>query len=139
MLNNIPEVRREIDRAMGNLEKGARLARDAMMSRLIQLAQEQIKGDRSNVGYPATPGQPPMNVTGNLRRSIRGEKFRIGFATYTAVVGPTIVYGRSVELGDPYNPPSWRNGQNFPYMKPAFDEYKKEHAAILRKYIKLRG
>lgn len=137
--NNIPQVIRAVQKKQHNLERGAELARNRMMARLIQLSQEQIKGDRRYVGYPATPGNPPMNVTGNLRRSIRGAKFRQGFASYSAVVGPTIIYGRSVELGEPYNPPSWQNGQRFPYMAPAFKKYLREHNAIIRRYLYFRG
>ena len=102
---------------------------------MLALAWRAIKGDRKNSPYPATSGQPPMNVTGNLRRSIRGEKFRQGFGSYLALVGPTIVYGRSVEMGSPYNPSSWQGGQHFPYMKPAFDKYRREHYAIMRKHL----
>ena len=128
-------VMKSITKAQEKLDIGARLARDEMMARLIQLSQREIKGDRKNVGYPATPGKPPMNVTGNLRRSIRGQKIRTGFASYSAIVGPTIIYGRSVEMGNPYNPPTWQNGQRFPYMKPAFEKYRREHVAIMRKYL----
>ena len=77
---------KSITKAQEKLDIGARLARDEMMARLIQLSQREIKGDRKNVGYPATPGKPPMNVTGNLRRSIRGQKIRTGFASYSAIV-----------------------------------------------------
>lgn len=139
LYNNIPQVMRAVQKRQKNLERGAELARNTMMARLIQLAQEQIKGDRKTVGYPATSGESPMNVTGNLRRSIRGAKFRQGFASYSAIVGPTIVYGRSVEMGNPYNPPSWQNGQRFPYMAPAFKKYSREHNAIIRKYLYFRG
>lgn len=137
--NNIPYVMRAVQKRQKELERGAELARNRMMTRLIQLAQEQIKGDRRSVGYPATLGESPMNVTGNLRRSIRGTKQRLGFASYSAIVGPTIIYGRSVEMGEPYNPPSWQSGQNFPYMQPAFKKYRREHNAIIRKYLTFRG
>ena len=133
--HNIRLVMKSITKAQEKLDIGARLARDEMMARLIQLSQREIKGDRKNVGYPATPGKPPMNVTGNLRRSIRGQKIRTGFASYSAIVGPTIIYGRSVEMGNPYNPPTWQNGQRFPYMKTAFEKYRRKHVAIMRKYL----
>ena len=137
--NNLWQVMADVKRAQMKLDVGARMARDEMMMKLIQLSQEEIKGDRRDVPYPAVTGQPPMNVTGNLRRSIRGEKFRTGFASYKGMVGPTIVYGRSVEIGAPYNPPTWQNEQRFPFMKPAFEKYKKFHNAIIMKHLKLRG
>lgn len=137
--NNIWQVKADVKRAQMKLDNSVRMARDEMMNKLIQLSMEEIKGDRANTPYPAIAGQPPMNVTGNLRRSIRGQKFRGGANTYRALVGPTIVYGRSVEMGAPYNPQSWTQGQKFPFMKPAFEKYMKFHNAILLKYLKLRG
>lgn len=139
MLNNIWQVKQAVVRAQEKLDMGARLARDEMMAKLIQLAQEEIKGDRRDSPYPATPGEPPMNVTGNLRRSIRGAKVRSGFASYSAVVGPTIVYGRALELGGNYAPPTWQQDTNYPFMKPAFAKYQRFHYTIMHKHLSLRG
>jgi len=104
------------------------MARDEMMAALIQLSKEQIQGARPYIVGPrggrhyqkATPNQPPMNRTGDLRRSIRGEKFNVGFANYTAIVGPTIIYGRRVELGGG----NWPAGLRFPYMEPAYQKFR---------------
>ena len=139
MKNNIRFVRMAVNKAEAKIDMGARLARDEMMAKLIQLAQEEIKGDRKNVAYPAVSGEPPMNVTGNLRRSIRGERFRSGFASYSAVVGPTLVYGRALEVGGQYAPPSWPSGNSYPYMKPAFAKYMRFHYTIMRKHLSLKG
>jgi len=139
--SNINEVMRAVNKATSKLDIGAREARDEMMNTLIQLAKEEIKGERPK-GQPATPGQPPMNRTGNLRRSIRGEKYRQGFATYSAVVGPTIVYGRSVEMGGKYAPRTWSGetkSKAFPYMQPAFKKFQRVAYAIMRKHLSLRG
>jgi len=139
--SNINEVMRAVNKATSKLDTGAREARDEMMTTLIQLAKEEIKGERPK-GQRATPGQPPMNRTGNLRRSIRGEKYRQGFATYSAVVGPTIVYGRSVEMGGKYAPPTWSGNTKskaFPYMQPAFKKFQAVAYAIMRKHLSLRG
>ena len=114
IINNIGQVKRAITSQTHKIDEGARLARDEMMTTFIQLAQEEIKGQRAKIGSKwekATPGEPPKNRTGNLRRSIRGKKEREGFATYTAVVGPTIIYGRSVEVGGQYAPPTWRHNE----------------------------
>jgi len=132
---------RAVNKATSKLDTGAREARDEMMTTLIQLAKEEIKGERPK-GQKATPGQPPMNRTGNLRRSIRGEKYRQGFATYSAVVGPTIVYGRSVEMGGKYAPRTWSGetkSKAFPYMQPAFKKFQTVAYAIMRKHLSLRG
>jgi len=133
---NFEEFKRFINKSARELDTGARAARDEMMTTFIQLAQHEIKGDRKAVGYPATPGQPPMNVTGNLRRSIRGEKSREGFGIYSAVVGPTVgVYARALEVGGKYAPPSWTRKQNYPYMKPAYEKFKKVFMTIVHKHL----
>ena len=138
---------RAVTKATDKLDKGARMARDEMTNTLIKYAKEEIKGKRYS--FPssgktqyyakATPGEPPQNRTGNLRRSIKGERFRTGFASYSALVGPTIMYGRSVEMGGKYAPNSWRDGQKFPYMKPAFEKFQKVAMSIMRKHLSLRG
>lgn len=129
MINsNLKLVRKAVDKQVANIDMGARMARDEMMMALIQLSKKQIEGARPYVVgprggrqyAPATPGQPPMNRTGNLRRSIRGEKFRSGFANYSGIVGPTIEYARQVELGGG----NWPNGVRFPYMEPAYAQFR---------------
>ena len=119
------------------MDEGARKARDEMMLALIQLSKEEIKGRRPE-GQKATAGLPPMNRSGNLRRSIRGEKFRQGFASYSAIVGPTIVYGRAVEIGGQWAPRSWKGTSamaGFPYMKPAYVKFRVLAPAIVAKHI----
>jgi len=135
--SNLKLVRSALEKAGANMDKGAMAARDEMMLALIQLSKEQIEGRRPK-GEKATSGQPPMNRTGNLRRSIRGEKFRKGFASYSAIVGPTIIYGRAVELGGGYAPESWKGTSamaGFPYMKPAFIRFRVVAPAIIAKHI----
>ena len=138
IVNNINAVKKAITSQTRKIDEGARAARDEMMTTFIQLAQEEIKGQRGKVGSKwekATPGEPPKNRTGNLRRSIRGEKAREGFASYTAIVGPTIIYGRSVEIGGKYAPPTWRNNEKFPYMQPAFNKFQRLVGSIIRKHL----
>jgi hypothetical protein len=119
------------------MDEGARKARDEMMLSLIQLSKEEIRGRRPE-GQKAIAGQPPMNRTGNLRRSIRGEKFRQGFASYSAIVGPTIIYGRAVEIGGQWAPRSWKGTTamaGFPYMKPAYIKFRTLAPVIIAKHI----
>ena len=130
--NNIPEVMRSILKAQTRIDDGARMARDEMMTQLIQLSKEQIKGKRQP-STKAEPNKPPMNRTGNLRRSIKGEKMREGFATYSAVVGPTIIYGRRVELGGG----NWPKDTKFPHMKPAWEKFRPMALGIIRKHLAL--
>jgi hypothetical protein len=137
IITNLKQVRQALEKAGANMDEGARNARDEMMLALIQLSKEEIQGRRPE-GQKATAEQPPMNRTGNLRRSIRGEKFRKGFASYSAIVGPTIVYGRAVEIGGQWAPRSWKGTSamaGFPYMKPAFIKFRTVAPAIIAKHI----
>ena len=130
--SNIPNVMAGVIKAQAKIDRGAMMARDEMMNKLIQLSKEQIKGKRQP-GEKAESGKPPMNRTGNLRRSIKGEKMRVGFASYAAVVGPTIIYGRRVELGGG----NWPTGTKFPYMKPAWERFRPLAQGIIRKHLAL--
>lgn len=141
IVTNLKQVRQALEKAGKSIDKSAEACRDEMMTTLIQLAKEEIKGKRgktNGVWDKATAGQPPMNRTGNLRRSIRGQKFKKGFAQYEAIVGPTIIYGRAVELGGQYAPRSWKGTSamdGFPYMKPAFQKFKVQVPMIIRKHL----
>ena len=139
--SNLKLVRESVTKATKSIDEGARNARDEMMMVLIQLSKEEIKGRRAK-GEKATSGQPPMNRTGNLRRSIRGEKITKGFAKYEAIVGPTIIYGRAVELGGNFAPRSWKGTtamRGFPYMAPAFKKFQVIAPNIVRKNLDIRG
>lgn len=139
IVNNIPQVKRVVTVKIHDIDTGARAARDEMMSTLIEFAKEEIEGKRgSHVGPrggvvwdKATSGHPPMNRTGNLRRSITGEKSSLGFAHYYAVVGPTMVYSRRVELGGG----KWKSGTKFPYMQPAFEKFQGVAMSIIEKHL----
>lgn len=102
---------------------------------LAGTAMRQIQGDRKSVGYPAVSGKPPMNYTGDLRRSIKGKSSRLGFGIYTAEAGAYMVYARAVELG---GAPTWTNGQHFPYMQPALEQFRRTNIIqrILAKYLR---
>ena len=60
-------------------------------------------------------GGPPMTRTGDLRASVGYSVTRKGFGSYVAIVGPTVVYSRAVELGAP----NWKQGVKYPYLAPA--------------------
>lgn len=141
MLNsNLRLVRREVTKLTASVDVRARMVRDEMAMALTQLAKEQIQGARPYTKGPrggrvyerATPGKPPMNRTGDLRRSIKAEKLKTGFANYAAIVGPTIEYGRRVELGGG----NWPAGVRFPYMEPAYATFRTQIAPqIAMKYF----
>jgi hypothetical protein len=139
--SNLNLVRKGVSTFTANMDSGARAARDEMMAALIQLSKEQIAGKRPYTRGPrggkiyekATPGEPPMNRTGDLRRSIRGEKATAGFGNYVAIVGPTIIYGRRVELGGG----NWPSGVRFPYMEPAYAQFRSVvYPQIIAKYFR---
>lgn len=110
-------------------------AAQEISQQLAGTAMRQIQGDRKSVGYPAVSGRPPMNNTGNLRRSIRGSSHRVGFGVYEAEAGAYMVYARAVELG---GAPTWTNGQNFPYMQPALEQFQRTNIiqSIISKYLR---
>ena len=128
-------VREATKKAGKSIDDGARATRDEMMTTLIQLAKAEIVGRRPK-GERATSGKPPMNRTGNLRRSIRGEKYNVGFAKYEAIVGPTMIYGRAVEMG---GAPTWTRGQKFPYMSPAYAKFRLIAPRIVQKHMAIGG
>jgi hypothetical protein len=102
---------------------------------LAGTAMRQIQGDRKNVPYPAVSGKPPMNVSGNLRRNIKGSSSRLGFGIYQAQAGAYMVYARAVEMG---GAPTWTNGQHFPFMEPALEQFRRSNIVqqIIAKYMR---
>ena len=133
--SNLKLVKEATKKAGKSIDDGARATRDEMMTTLIQLAKAEIVGRRPK-GERAVSGKPPMNRTGNLRRSIRGEKYNIGFAKYEAIVGPTMIYGRAVEMG---GAPTWTKGQKFPYMSPAYAKFRLIAPRIVQKHMAIGG
>ncbi len=133
--SNLKLVKEATKKAGKSIDDGARATRDEMMTTLIQLAKAEIVGKRPK-GERAISGQPPMNRTGNLRRSIRGEKYNVGFAKYEAIVGPTMIYGRAVEMG---GAPTWTKGQKFPYMSPAYAKFRLIAPRIVQKHMAIGG
>jgi hypothetical protein len=137
--SNLKLVRKAWEVKTHKLDVRARLARNEMMTALVQLSKEEIKGRRPK-GQKATAGQPPMNRTGHLRASIHGVPFDIGLKSYSAVVGPGLIYGRSLEVAGKYAPPSWRGTTamaGFPYMRPAYEKFKTSvYPQIVARYLR---
>ena len=133
--DNLPEVEAALQAYMARFEVAIGSAANEISLQLAGTAMRQIKGDRKSVGYPAESGKPPMNVTGNLRRSIKGKSSRIGFGIYTAEAGAYMVYARAVELG---GAPTWTQGQKFPYMQPALEQLRRSDIIqrILAKHLR---
>jgi hypothetical protein len=120
--DNLPQVIAALKEYQMKFDIAIGSAADELSKQLAGIAMRQIQGDRKSAGYPAVSGKPPMNVTGNLRRSIKGKSSRVGFGIYTAEAGAYMVYARAVELG---GAPTWTNGQHFPYMQPALEQFRR--------------
>ncbi len=137
LTTNLNLVRKSLNKEIANVDIGSRLARDEMMRVILQLSKKEFRQDRKS-GIPKAGG-PPVVRTGNLRNSIHGEKFNLGFAKYSAIVGPGMVYGRAVELGGKYSPASWKGTQaeklGFPYLAPAYKKFVTLMPEILAKYV----
>lgn len=135
---NLRLFKKEYDGFIKDFEDGVRLARNEMANAMEQLAKNEIKGKRKP-NEKAEAGQPPKNRTGNLRRSITQVRSRAGFGMYNATVGPTMKYSRAVEEGGKYAPRSWHGTSamaGFPYMRPAFEKFKKgPMQEIINKYL----
>lgn len=136
MSDNLPQVEAALQAYMRGFDMRIGNATFEISQALEGFGKRQIKGQRPE-GEKAITGQPPMNRTGNLRRSIRGQHMRLGYATYEAVVGADMIYARAVEVGAPYNPPSWQNNEHFPYLEPALEQFAKTNliVRILRKHL----
>lgn len=136
MSDNLSEVKAALQAYKATYDMRVGKAAYEISQALEGYGKRQIKGQRPE-GQKATTGMPPMNRTGNLRRSIRGRHTRIGFAKYSAIVGADMVYARAVEVGEPYNPPTWKNGERFPFLEPALDQFADSGLIlrILRKHL----
>lgn len=120
--SNLPQVEQALQLWKQQMDIKVGRASTEIAIALEGFGKREIVGQRPE-GQKATTGAPPMNRTGNLRRSIRGTTQRKGFGSYDAIVGSDMVYARAVEVGSPYNPPSWQNGEHFPYLAPALKKF----------------
>jgi len=76
---------------------------------------------------PYAPKFPtPTSRSGNLRDSITTETRRVGPGIWMSTTGPTMIYGRRVELGGGKN-------RAFPYLAPGFKKSKEELEVIYKK------
>lgn len=90
---------------------------------LIRDAQNNFEGSHKK-GQPHVGGNKPNVVTGNLRRSIMADSLNhYAMGVYSARVGPTMKYGRRVELG-------LAPTGAYPYFGPAAKVLRAEMAAI---------
>jgi hypothetical protein len=128
VIKNLQDVLAAIDGAADKIEQGAQLGIMRAGLQIERQAKLNFQGTRtyekrvSKSGRPwlkITPpkhvgGSGPNTVTGNLKRSIK-TTYRSGLGTYTAEVGPTMIYARQVEKGGG----KWPSGVKYPYLEPA--------------------
>jgi hypothetical protein len=125
IVRNLADVLKSIEGLEDKIEKAAQLG--VAMAGLAIEREAKINannGVRVRVGNKIIPpkhigpsGSGPNVITGTLKRSIT-TRVRVGFGTYIADVGPTVVYARAVELGSPI----WKSGVKYPYLTPAADK-----------------
>lgn len=85
-------------------------------------------------GQPHVGGNKPNVVTGNLRRSIRNSPLEhVGMGEYRTSAGPSMEYGRRVELGfeGPDSLGRAYHQRAFPYIDPAYKKLHENLPALL--------
>lgn len=95
-------------------------------------AKANFQGSHAK-GQPHVGGSMPNVVTGNLRRSITHTTVtRTGLAEYSSKVGPTMIYGRRVELGYPGGGGGRGHQMTrpFPYFDPGVRTARAQFSAI---------
>lgn len=122
VVRNLKEVLASLEHVEGDIEKAAQMG--VAMAGLAVQRQAMLNannGTRKREGNKIIPpkhigpsGSGPNVITGALKRSIN-TRVRVGFGTYIAEVGPTVLYARAVELGSPI----WKSGVKYPYLTPA--------------------
>ena len=127
VITNLDDVLKAIDGAATKIEQGAQIGIMRAGLEIERRAKKNFVGARKykmmtskkgNVYLKIDPprhtgGQFPNVVTGNLRRSIH-TTFTRGMGKYTATVGSSMIYARSVEKGNKQNP-----ALKYPYLEPA--------------------
>lgn len=127
VITNLDDVLKAIDGAADKIEQGAQIGVMRAGLEIERRAKKNFVGARKykimvskkgkaylKIDPPRhSGGQYPNVVTGNLRRSITTSYTR-GGGTYTAMVGSSMIYARSVERGNRKNP-----AIKYPYLEPA--------------------
>jgi hypothetical protein len=128
IIKNLSEVLAAIDGSKDKIEQGAQIGIMRAGLAVERQAKLNFQGTRSytkkvskngNAYIVTSPnkhvgGSFPNTVTGNLKRSIK-TTYRVGFGSYIAEVGPTMIYARQVEKGGG----NWKSGVKYPYLEPA--------------------
>lgn len=121
-VNGADSVIKALETASTRLDLASRTIVDRGALLVANYAKKEFKPS----GTPDDNYPSPTRRTGNLRNSIeRGEPERKSTGTWSNKVGPTVVYGRRIELGFPGINDGKRGHQRtraFPYLKPGFEK-----------------
>lgn len=117
---------KEFEAALKRVATGADSAGRTAVVKAAALAEAEAKRNfegSHGKGEPHVGGDKPNVVTGTARRSIVHDPVvQYGFGDWATKVGPTVKYGRRLELGYPRQPGAGRGHQTtrpFPYFGPA--------------------
>lgn len=113
----------EFSRALDDIVARANVATRAAVAEAAHLIEAEAKK------------RAPVE-TGTLRRSIRVEGPKAeSLAVYSARIGPTVIYGRRIELGFRGSDSLGRvyNQAGQPYLRPAFESVNDRLAEIFRR------
>ena len=123
MWTGIADLEKAVVRAGAQVDAAARENVRVGAMTLIRDAQSNFEGSHRK-GEPHVGGDKPNIVTGNLRRSIMADSLKhTAMGGYSTSVGPTMKYGRRVELG-------LAPTGAYPYFGPAAAHLRTEMAAI---------
>lgn len=111
----------------------------AAMDKIIAGAEEATRGAVAEAAHliEAKAKENAPVVTGTLRRSIVVTgPVPTGHGSFSATVGPTVIYGRRIELGFHGTDSIGRHydQSGHPYFQPGFDSAKAEMPAIFERH-----
>ncbi|MGN6592004.1 MAG: hypothetical protein ACTHJX_03815 [Terriglobales bacterium] len=126
-VRGLGDLEAALTRGMGQAGLAARTSVQMVAADLIKEAQANFSGSHAK-HRPRIPNAHnyPNVVTGTLRRSIQSDGIRsFGPAAYSTRVGPSTVYARAVELGNPRS-----HSGAYPYFGPAAKRIRAKAGAI---------
>jgi hypothetical protein len=117
-VRNLKEVQNKLMAYGAKMDVATGVAVRQASATIQRQARKNAATGSHKPGEPHIPGTGPgpNRARGTLIRSIEVDVTRIGFGKYVALIGPTVIYGRMVELGSP----TWERGEGYPYLVPAY-------------------
>lgn len=111
---DVSQTLKGLDFTWKKLDNSVEFATEQVGMAAVAVMKSLIQGrHKAGTPTPSAQGSPPTNITGNLRRSISSNVKRGFGLSYTATVGPTMIYSRALELG------MGKNNVKYPFVLPA--------------------